>query len=163
MASVYSEYEFIKVSHFSSPVQFPMQAFHWHMLTFHFLKSQNQIWINFQSMLSNGSPRAHLHLVGMLQFMGSTWTSRACPLLFILFLCLVLSYGPFNYISFHKFSQQFSAFSLCSPSLISALPVLSTIYLFVKVSLNGVCGMCGTLPNRTMTWFPVSKNWHKNK
>ena len=28
----------------------------------------------------------------------------------ILFLCLFLSYSPFNYISFHKFSQQFSAF-----------------------------------------------------
>ena len=46
------------------------------------------------------------------------------PSLFILFLCLFLCYGPFNYISFHKFSQKFSAFSLCSPSLISALLVL---------------------------------------
>ena len=43
------------------------------------------------------------------------------------------SYGSFNYISFHKFSQKFPAFSLCSPSLISALLVLSTVYLFVKV------------------------------
>ena len=32
------------------------------------------------------SPRAHLHLVGMLQFMFLTKTNRACPLLFILFL-----------------------------------------------------------------------------
>ena len=42
------------------------------------------------------------------------------PTPFILFLCLCLSYGPFNCISFHKFSPQFSAFSLCSPSFISA-------------------------------------------
>ena len=33
------------------------------------------------------------------------YTNRACPLLFILFLCLFLSYGPFNRILFHKFSQ----------------------------------------------------------
>ena len=39
-------------------------------------------------------------------------------------------YGPFNCISFHKFSRQLSAFSLCSPGLNSALLVLSTIYLF---------------------------------
>ena len=43
---------------------------------------------------------------------------------------------PFSYMLFHKFSQQFFAFSLCSPNLIFALLVLSTIYLFLKVSLN---------------------------
>ena len=53
-----------------------------------------------------------------------------------LFLCLFLSYGPFTCISFHKFSRQLSAVSLCSPSLISALLALSTVYLFLKVSLN---------------------------
>ena len=74
----------------------------------------------------------------MLRFMCSTQTNRACPLLFILFLCLFRSYGPFNYISVHKFSKQYSAFSLCSPNLISALLVLLTMYLFVKVSLNGL-------------------------
>ena len=56
---------------------------------------------------------------------------------FTLFLCLFLSYGPFTCISFHKFFRQLSVFSLCSPSLISALLVLSTIYLCIKVSLNG--------------------------
>ena len=43
--------------------------------------------------------------------------------------------GPFNCISFHKFSRQFSVFFLCSSGLISALLVLSTIYLFMKVYL----------------------------
>ena len=45
-------------------------------------------------------------------------------------------YGPFNRISFHKFSWQLSVFSLCSSGLISALLVLSTIYLFMKVSFS---------------------------
>ena len=58
------------------------------------------------------------------------------PTPFTLFLCLFLSYGPFTCISFHKFSRQLSAFSLCSPTLISALLVVSTIYLFLEVSLN---------------------------
>ena len=59
------------------------------------------------------------------------------PTRFTLFLCLFLSYCPFTCISFHKFSRQLSVFSLYSPSLISALLVLSTIYLCIKVSLNG--------------------------
>ena len=50
------------------------------------------------------------------------------PTLFNLFLCLLLSYGPFTCISFHKFFRQLSVFSLCSPSLISASLVLSTIF-----------------------------------
>ena len=45
---------------------------------------------------------------------------------FILFLCLFLSYGPFNCISFHKPSRQLSIFSLCSSGLLSASLVLST-------------------------------------
>ena len=54
-------------------------------------------------------------------------------------------YGPFNCISFHKFSRQLSAFSLCSSGLISALLVLSTIYLFMKVSLSPNVILCGWL------------------
>ena len=76
------------------------------------------------------SPRAHLHVVGMLRFVFLTQTDRACPLLFILFLCPFLStvfhsinslyysprshfvlpifflclIGPFNYISLMKIS-----------------------------------------------------------
>ena len=45
-------------------------------------------------------------------------------------------YGPFNCISFHKFSILLSVFSLCSCGLSSALLVLSTIYLFMKVSFT---------------------------
>ena len=45
-------------------------------------------------------------------------------------------YGPFNCILFHKFSWQLSAFSSCSSGLISALLVLLTIYLCLKVTLN---------------------------
>ena len=59
------------------------------------------------------------------------------PTPFTLFLCLFLSYGPFTCISIHEFSRQLCVSSLCSSSLISASLVLSTIYLFLKVSLNG--------------------------
>ena len=57
-------------------------------------------------------------------------------------------YGPFNCISFHKFPRQLSVFSLCSSGLISALLVLSTIYLFMKVSFSPspdviLCGWLG--------------------
>ena len=62
---------------------------------------------------------------------------EASPLLFILFLCLFLSYGPFTCILFHRFSRQLSAFSLCSSGLLSALLVLSTVCLFLKVSQCG--------------------------
>ena len=52
--------------------------------------------------------------------------------------CVYLSlYGPFNCISFHKFSRQLSVFSLCSSGLISALLVLSTVLChFMKVSFS---------------------------
>ena len=54
-------------------------------------------------------------------------------------------YGPFICISFHKFSRQLSAFSLCSSGLNSALLVLSTTYLFTKVSLSPSVIFCGWL------------------
>ena len=46
--------------------------------------------------------------------------------------------APFNCISFHKFSRQLSVFLLSSSGLISALLVLSAIYLFLKVSFKPV-------------------------
>ena len=55
--------------------------------------------------------------------------------LFCSYVCFCL-YGPFNCISFDKFSGQLSSFSLCSSGLISAVLVLSTISLFMKVSLG---------------------------
>ena len=54
-------------------------------------------------------------------------------------------YDPFNCISFHKFSRQLSVFSLCSSGLIFALLVLSTIYLFMKVSFSSDVILCGWL------------------
>ena len=42
------------------------------------------------------SPRARLHVMGILRFMSKTRTGRACSLLFVLFLCLFLSLSPFQ-------------------------------------------------------------------
>ena len=50
-----------------------------------------------------------------------------------IYFCL---YGLFNCVPFHKFFRRLSAFSLCSSGFISALLVLSTIYLFMKVSFS---------------------------
>ena len=52
-------------------------------------------------------------------------------------------YGPFNCFSFHKFSRQLSALWLCSSGFISALLVLSTIYLFMKVFFSPDIILCG--------------------
>ena len=64
--------------------------------------------------------------------------------LFCSYVCLCL-YGPFNCISFHKFSRQFSAFSLCSASLISVSLDLSTICLCMKASSSPDIILCGWL------------------
>ena len=69
---------------------------------------------------------------------------RKTCFLFCSCVCLCL-YGPFNCISFHKFSRQLSAFSLRTSGLISAFLVLSTIYLFMKVSLSPDIILCGWL------------------
>ena len=67
------------------------------------------------------------------------------PHSFLLCSCVYFClYGPFNCISFHK-SRQLSAFSLCSSGFISALLVLSTIYLFRKVSFSTDIILCGWL------------------
>ena len=75
---------------------------------------------------------------------GNTPTELVYSLLFrpYVFFCL---YGPFNCISYHKFSWQLSAFSLCSSSLNSVLLVLSAVYLFMKVSLSPDIILCGWL------------------
>ena len=75
-----------------------------------------------------------------------TQTDWACPLLFLFcsWVCFRLN-GPFNCISFHKFSWKLSAFSLFSFGLISALLVLSTTYLFMKVSFSPDIILCGWL------------------
>ena len=60
---------------------------------------------------------------------------------------VLLSISPFMALSsvFHsvKFSRQLSAFSLCSSDLISTLFILSTIYLFMKVSFSPDIILCG--------------------
>ena len=88
---------------------------------------------------------------------------RSLPTLLILFLCLFLSYGPFNCISFHKFPRQLSAFLLCSSSPISALLVLSTVYLFMKVSFSPdiiLCGWLGLKHQLTHSYSKVLSNTH---
>ena len=59
------------------------------------------------------SPRAHLHVVGMLRFMFFTQANRACPPLFFFCSCVYFClYGPFTCISFHNFSGQLPADNL---------------------------------------------------
>ena len=61
---------------------------------------------------------------------------RSLPTPFLFWSCVYFCLcGPYNCISFHKFSRQFSTFSLCSPRLISALLILSTIILSIYKSL----------------------------
>ena len=71
-------------------------------------------------------------------------TELAHSSLFCSCVCFCL-YGPFKCISFHKFSRQLSAFSPSSSGLTSALLVLSTMYLFMKVSLSPDVILCGLL------------------
>ena len=71
-------------------------------------------------------------------------TKLAHSFLFCSCVCFCL-YDPFNSISFHKFSRQLFAFSLCSSGLNSALLALSTMYLFMKVSLSPDVILCGWL------------------
>ena len=72
------------------------------------------------------------------------WTELAHFFVFCSCVCFCL-YGRFNCISFHKFFRQLSAFSPCSSSLHSALLVLSTIYLFMKVFFIPDVIFCGWL------------------
>ena len=65
------------------------------------------------------------------------------------FYSVLVSVSDFMALStvFHSTSspQQLSAFSLCSSDVFSALIVLSTIYLFMKVSLSPDIILCGWL------------------
>ena len=84
------------------------------------------------------SPRAHVHVVGMLRFLSLTWTILACPLLFIPFLCLFLSLWPFQRYFIHKFSRQLPAFSLCFFRSYFCLVGLFN-YIFLHESLPQAC------------------------
>ena len=64
--------------------------------------------------------------------------------------CVYISlYGPFNSVLFYKLSWQLSAFSLCSSGLISAILVLSTIYIYLYMnkvsSFSSDVILCGWL------------------
>ena len=61
-------------------------------------------------------------------------------------------YGPFNCISFNKFSRQLSAFSLCSSGLTFVVVVLSTIYLFMNISFSPDVIPCGWLGKPSTTY-----------
>ena len=71
--------------------------------------------------------------------------SLPTPVYSVLCVCFCL-YGPLNCISFHKFSRQLFAFSLCPPGLISVLLVLSAMFFFfMKVSFSPDIVLCGWL------------------
>ena len=79
--------------------------------------------------------------------------------LFCSCVCFCL-YCPLKCISFHKFSRQLSVPSLCSCGFISALLVLSTIYVFMKVSFSydvipsGLrASNTNELPTKLSSWF----------
>ena len=78
-------------------------------------------------------PRAYLHVVGMLRFMFLYKPTECAHSFLFCSSVYFFLYDPFNWVSFHKFSRQFAAFSLCSSGLLSALSVLSTVFLFVKI------------------------------
>ena len=87
--------------------------------------------------------------------------SLPTPFYFCSCVCLCLC-GPFNCISLHKFSWQFSIFSICSSVLISALLVFSNTYIFMKVSFSpdiipsGWLGPKYHLINGQVLWLSVN-------
>ena len=85
-----------------------------------------------------GSPSCGRHVT---VYVWHNPVELAHPFLFCscVYFCL---YGPFNCISFHKFSWQLSTFSLCFSCLILALLVLSTIYFLIKVSISPDIILC---------------------
>ena len=92
--------------------------------------------------------RPHLHVVGCCSL--SFWlkpTKLAHTLSSCSCVCFCL-YGPFSCITFHKFLWQLSAFSLYSFGLIPTLLVLSSTYLFMKVSFSPDIILCGWLGSK---------------
>ena len=81
------------------------------------------------------SPRAQLHVVGMLRFMSDINQPSlptpfySVPVSISVFMALSTVFQSIN-------SPKSPFFSLCSSGLSSALLILSTIYLFMKVFLS---------------------------
>ena len=91
------------------------------------------------------SQRAHLLVVEMLRFMSLTKSSLACPLLFILFLCLLLSLWPFQlYFSPYILRTTVRFLTLFFRSYFC---LTGPLYLFMKVSLaiSPDIILCGSL------------------
>ena len=82
------------------------------------------------------SPWAHLHMVGMLQFMSDINELSLYTPFYSVLVSVSVFMALLNFISFLEFSRQLSVFSFSSSGLISALLVLSTIYLSMKVSFS---------------------------
>ena len=98
-------------------------------------------WVTYEQVpLSKRSPRARLLVVRFMSDINQPSLPHSFSFCSCVYFCL---YGPFNCNSFHKFSPQLFAFSLCSSGLISVLLVLSTIYLFMKVSFSPDMILCG--------------------
>ena len=88
----------------------------------------------------------HLHVVGMLRFMFLPETKRACPLLFILFLCLFIwliplitvfpaepqvnhhSYSQLSFLLATSAAQVYKSLSLQTHHLPAILPDLSCVF-----------------------------------
>ena len=85
------------------------------------------------------SPRAHLHMVGMLRFMSLTKTknktNRACPILSSLFLCLFPSLWPFQlyfipqiFPTFPRFLTLFFRSYLCVIGPFNCIPLYESLH-----------------------------------
>ena len=100
----------------------------------HFCPQRPVIQCDVQTELSfhHMSPRAHLHVVGMLRFVSNKKQPRF-PTLFYSVLVFISVSMALSTV-FH---------SINSPYLVSALLVLSTIHLFIKVSLSPDITLCG--------------------
>ena len=81
------------------------------------------------------SPLAHLHIVGMLQFMSDK-NQPSLPTPFYSVLKSVSVFMALSTVFLSINSPYNSVFSLCSSGLISALLVLWAIYLLMKVSFS---------------------------
>ena len=106
------------------------------------LSIQMDILIFFGVFVPTGSP-SHGGDVAIYVF-DIKQPSLPTPFYSVLVSCFCL-YGPFNRTSFHEFSRQLFTFLLCFSGPTSTLLVLSTVYLFMKVSLSPDIILCGWL------------------
>ena len=94
-------------------------------------------------LLSNEANFIHLNAESDSNHRAVHPVELAHSFLFCSWVCFCLN-GSFNCISFYKFSQELSAFSLCSSGLISAL-LSFQLYISIKVSLSPDMILCGWL------------------